>query len=129
MPGSYRSHQTGLDADIWPFMPPPVPLDQAARASLSTSGLVRPAGLGVNGRWRPEHGVLIRLAAEDAAVARIFVDAAIRKRLCETTPAGKRAWLRKVRPWWGHQAHGQCGSTAGKRRRVSPICLRPAGGW
>ena len=128
MPGSHRAHQTGRDAGALLYRPPAAPLDRARGRFSHATSLVRPAGLGVNGRWRPEHGVLIRLAAEDAAVARIFVDAAIRKRLCETTPAGKRAWLRKVRPWWGHRAHGHVWlhrrQTAPRLADPPPACRR-----
>lgn len=105
MSGGHRSHQTGLDVDIWLYVPPREPLDQATRESFAAPSLVRADGLGVNRRWRPEYATLIRLAAEDPSVARIFVNAAIKKRLCETTPREDREWLRKVRPWWGHRAH------------------------
>jgi penicillin-insensitive murein endopeptidase len=47
---------------------------------------------------------LIRTAAQDPAVTRIFVNAAIKKALCrESGP--DRAWLAKVRPWYGHAEH------------------------
>ena len=47
---------------------------------------------------------MIKAAAEDPKVERIFVNAAIKKALCRE--AGKdRAFLRKVRPWWGHNYH------------------------
>src|SRR5438270_798992 len=47
---------------------------------------------------------VIKAAAEDPEVERIFVNAAIKKALCRE--AGKdRAFLHKVRPWWGHDYH------------------------
>ena len=47
---------------------------------------------------------MIKAAAEDPKVERIFVNAAIKKALCRE--AGKdRALLHKVRPWWGHNYH------------------------
>ena len=47
---------------------------------------------------------MIKAAAEDPKVERIFVNAAIKKALCRE--AGKdRAFLHKVRPWWGHNYH------------------------
>ena len=45
-----------------------------------------------------------RIAAQDPAVTRIFVNAAIKKALCREAGAD-RDWLRKVRPWYGHAEH------------------------
>jgi penicillin-insensitive murein DD-endopeptidase len=36
-------------------------------------------------------------------VSRIFVNAAIKKALCETHKG--EPWMTKVRPWWGHDYH------------------------
>jgi penicillin-insensitive murein endopeptidase len=42
--------------------------------------------------------------AREPAVARIFVNPAIKRALCrETGP--DLAWLTKIRPWWGHNYH------------------------
>ncbi len=47
---------------------------------------------------------MIKLAAEDNDVTRIFVNRAIKQQLC--LDAGTdRDWLRKVRPWFQHRAH------------------------
>jgi penicillin-insensitive murein endopeptidase len=47
---------------------------------------------------------MIKLAAEDNDVTRIFVNPAIKQQLC--LDAGTdRDWLRKVRPWFQHRAH------------------------
>ena len=54
--------------------------------------------------WTHAHTELIRAAAEDPAVERIFVNAAIKKALCREA-GSDRAWLAKVRPWWGHDYH------------------------
>lgn len=105
MPSGHRSHQIGLDADIWLRIPGEEPLGRSARAEIHSVSVVRPDGLGVNAAWRPEHAALIRLAAEDPAVERVFVNPAIKRRLCAAAPETDRAWLGKVRPWWGHDAH------------------------
>ena len=47
---------------------------------------------------------IIKAAAEDPKVERIFVNAAIKKALCRSTDTD-RTWLRKVRPMWGHDYH------------------------
>jgi penicillin-insensitive murein endopeptidase len=105
MNGGHASHQIGLDADIWLRVPQAAALSQSARETIDSDDVVTPDGKGVNGDWLPVHHALIKLAAEDPAVARIFVNAAIKKALCEAEPPGDRGWLRKVRPWWGHDSH------------------------
>jgi penicillin-insensitive murein endopeptidase len=54
--------------------------------------------------WTPAHVALIKAAASDPAVARIFVNAAIKKALCRDA-GSDRSWLHKVQPWWGHDWH------------------------
>jgi penicillin-insensitive murein endopeptidase len=48
--------------------------------------------------------MVIRDAAKEPAVQRIFVNAAIKKALCREA-TGDRSWLEKVRPWFGHDYH------------------------
>ena len=54
--------------------------------------------------FTPGHLAVIRDAAMEPAVQRIFVNAAIKKALCREAK-GDRSWLDKVRPWWGHDYH------------------------
>jgi len=54
--------------------------------------------------WTHRHTELIRTAAQDPVVTRILVNAAIKKALCREAGAD-RAWLFKVRPWYGHAEH------------------------
>ena len=100
----HASHQSGLDVDIWLQLPKkrwtpqmllkPQPLD-----------LVSADGKRVVARhWQPEIDSLIKLAAKDEQVTRIFVNPAIKKQLC-LDAGSDRDWLRKVRPWFGHRAH------------------------
>lgn len=100
----HASHQSGLDVDIWLQLPKkrwtsqmllkPQPLD-----------LVSADGKRVVARhWQPEIDSLIKLAAKDEQVTRIFVNPAIKKQLCADA-GSDRDWLRKVRPWFGHRAH------------------------
>ena len=50
------------------------------------------------------HVAVIKAAAQEPEVERIFVNAAIKKALCRDT--GKdREWMRKVRPMWQHDYH------------------------
>jgi penicillin-insensitive murein endopeptidase len=49
---------------------------------------------------------VIKAAALDPQVERIFVNAAIKKALCRDTKGDHdRSWLTKVRPYWGHDYH------------------------
>jgi penicillin-insensitive murein endopeptidase len=54
--------------------------------------------------WTHERTELVRVAAQDPAVTRIFVNPAIKKAMCREA-GSDRAWLSKVRPWWGHDEH------------------------
>src|SRR5207244_3645050 len=55
--------------------------------------------------WTPAHGAIIKAAAEDPLVERIFVNPAIKKALCRESAGTNRTWLSKVRPYWGHDYH------------------------
>ncbi|ULR29851.1 penicillin-insensitive murein endopeptidase [Dickeya fangzhongdai] len=100
----HASHQSGLDVDIWLQLPrqrwsqqqllQPQPLD-----------LVLADGKNVNPRaWSPDVLKLVKTAAQDNDVTRIFVNPAIKKQLC-LEAGGDRNWLHKVRPWFAHRAH------------------------
>ncbi len=104
MASGHASHQIGLDADIWLRPGFARELSFTERKEISSFTVTRPDQLSVNESWTPEHMALIRAAAEDPAVARLFVHAAIKDRMCRDAGAD-RDWLRKVRPWWGHNAH------------------------
>jgi penicillin-insensitive murein DD-endopeptidase len=108
MRSGHRSHQIGLDVDIWLRRPDGRELDRAEREQIGSYNVVAANGVGLNDNWTPEHHAIIRAAAEDPAVARIFVNAAIKRGMClaERGPGGIDApWLRKVRPWKGHDHH------------------------
>ncbi len=101
----HASHQVGLDADIWLTPSPGRALSRAERESLSATMIVRPDRLDVDAKaWTPDHLAVIRTAARDSRVERIFVNAAIKKALCRQAE-GDRTWLSKVRPYWGHDYH------------------------
>jgi penicillin-insensitive murein endopeptidase len=102
----HASHQLGLDIDIWMLRPARLDLSVPEREALSSISVRTADQRNVNGNWTPEHHRLLRAAAMDPAVARIFVNAAIKAALCAAEPAAAdRDWLRKVRPWWGHDSH------------------------
>ncbi|WP_149535456.1 penicillin-insensitive murein endopeptidase [Siccirubricoccus phaeus] len=104
MPWGHASHQAGLDADIWLELSPKPATQAAAREHIEVPSLVLPDESGVDrARWRPQHAALIRLAAERPGVDRVLVNHAIKRELCRTDRGG--AWLRRVRPWRGHDSH------------------------
>ncbi|ABD86156.1 penicillin-insensitive murein endopeptidase [Rhodopseudomonas palustris] len=101
----HASHQVGLDADIWLTPMPNRMLSRNEREEMSAVMMVRPDRLDIDPRvWKPSHLPVIRAAAQEPQVERIFVNAAIKKALCREAK-GDRAWLAKVRPMYGHDYH------------------------
>lgn len=101
----HASHQIGLDADLWLTPMPDRRLTRSERENMSATNLARADWMDVDPQhYTKNHLALIRLAAREKAVARIFVNPAIKVALCRD--AGQdRAWLSKVRPMWGHNYH------------------------
>lgn len=101
----HASHQVGLDADVWLTPMPNRRLSRLEREEMSATNMVRSDWLDVDpAAWTPQHMALIRAAASEKGVARIFVNPAIKKALCRE--AGQdRGWLSKVRPTYGHNYH------------------------
>jgi len=102
MSSGHASHQNGLDVDIW-FRLPIRPLSPTEIAAPSETAVVTLAGLD-RARWTPAHARLVELAARSPEVDRLFVNPPIKAELCRTA-GHDRAWLAKVRPWWGHEEH------------------------
>jgi len=72
---------------------------------MSAVMMVRDDRLDIDPRvFTPGHLMVIRAAAQEPAVQRIFVNAAIKKALCREA-RGDRHWLSKVRPMYGHDYH------------------------
>jgi penicillin-insensitive murein endopeptidase len=97
-PTGHASHQTGLDADVYYAIAPgktaqPMPL---AMVDLATNRMTQ--------HFTQAVARLLHWVVEDPRVARIFVHPAIKRALC-ANEHGSRAWLQKVRPWWGHHDH------------------------
>jgi penicillin-insensitive murein endopeptidase len=101
----HASHQIGLDADIWLTPMPNRKLSTKEREDLSAQSMLKDNGVEVDPKlWTAAHARLIRRAALDREVERIFVHPAIKQALC-TSAGTDRAWLSKVRPYWGHHYH------------------------
>ncbi len=136
----HASHQIGLDADIWFTQMPNRRLSRRERERLSATSML--AGkTAVNERiWSLSHVRLIRRAASYPEVERILVHPAIKKALCDGAKqiGGSRAWLAKVRPYWGHHYHFHVrigcppGSTGCRRQKPvtgAPGCTTELAYW
>lgn len=105
-PYGHRSHQTGLDVDVW-FMPMPGhTLSAEEREKTSAINLVADDWKRVNPKtWTPQHAAFIKTAAEQPGVERVLVNAAIKKEMCRVDSYRKSNWMAKVRPWYAHHDH------------------------
>lgn len=104
MAGGHRSHQSGLDADIWLRPARDLTLSRAEREELSSISMRRAGGAYVNENWTEEQWQFVRAAASDPRVARIFIFPGAKVWMCDNE-TGDRSYLRTLRPWWGHHAH------------------------
>jgi penicillin-insensitive murein endopeptidase len=101
----HASHQVGLDADIWLTQMPKRELTRKEREEMSAVMMVAADRKDIDPKvWTPQHLAIIKTAAEQPEVERIFVNPAIKKALCRDA-GDSRAWLHKVRPYWGHDYH------------------------
>ncbi|MBT8456658.1 MAG: penicillin-insensitive murein endopeptidase, partial [Alphaproteobacteria bacterium] len=100
----HRSHQTGLDIDVWMRPATNLRLSRGVREELSSISMRRAKGAYVNDQWTRAHHEILKAAAKDPAVARIFVFPGAKVQMCNDEK-GDRAWLNKIRPWWGHHYH------------------------
>jgi len=122
----HASHQIGLDADIWLTPMPDHRLSATERENMSARSMIRKGGLTVDDRvWTPAHARLLKRAASYPEVERVLVHPGIKKKLCDTV-TGDRSWLRKIRPFWGHDYHFhvrigcQPGSAGCKEQEATP---------
>ena len=104
MVSGHASHQIGLDTDIWMLPPQSLSLSVAEREAISSIDMQRAGGAYVNANWTPQHEALLRAAASDPRVNRIFVFAGAKVAMCDNA-TGDRSWLRKIRPWYAHNTH------------------------
>lgn len=99
----HRSHQTGLDADIW-FRMANRPISKWEQDAPKEWALIdEPRYKMLPGRFGPQQLTLLRLAASKPEVARIFVNPVIKSAVCQQ--AGNEPWVAKLRPWVGHFSH------------------------
>lgn len=100
----HRSHQMGLDVDIWMLPPKRLDLSRGERENLSSISLRRAGGAYTNSAYTRQHHEIMKAAAQDPRTTRIFVFPGAKVRMCNEE-TGDKSWLRKVRPWFGHHYH------------------------
>ncbi len=101
----HASHQSGLDVDIWLLPPGRLDLSRAEREKISSINVRAPNQKQVNGNWTRAHERILEAAARDPRVNRIFITPPVKLKMCAEAPKRDRAWLGKIRPWWGHNEH------------------------
>lgn len=105
MTSGHASHQIGLDADIWMLRPKSLSLTEAEREEISSVAVRSADQKSVTEYWTSVHRELLKQAALDPRVDRIFVAAAVKIEMCRTAKKKDRKWLQKIRPAAGHDTH------------------------
>jgi len=105
MTSGHASHQTGLDADIWMLPPQRLNLTRAERESISSISVRTSDQRNINANWTVQHHVLLRTAAADPRVDRIFVTPPAKIAMCRGSTQADAPWLSKIRPLQGHDTH------------------------
>ncbi|SEG29239.1 penicillin-insensitive murein endopeptidase [Thalassococcus halodurans] len=100
----HASHQIGLDADIWLRPADRLNLSTTERENISSISMRRANGAFTNDQWTRAHHNILKAAASDPRVARIFIFPGAKVQMCKDEK-GDRSWLRKIRPWYGHHYH------------------------
>lgn len=104
MLSGHQSHQSGLDVDIWMLPAMRLDLSRADRETLSSISVRNAAQTWVNDNFTAAHMQILKAAAEDAAVDRIFVTPPVKAAMCKAY-GEQGPWLQKIRPLYGHHYH------------------------
>lgn len=105
MISGHASHQMGLDADVWFLPPASLKLTAAQREKISSISIRTNDQLSVNENWNRSYREVLKAAASDPRVDRIFVAAAIKIEMCKNATAADAKWLQHIRPEANHQDH------------------------
>lgn len=103
----HRSHQSGLDVDIWFLLSPQA--DQRTLTAIerekwgASSVLLAKSDDMDFTQWTIQNEKVLEIAARMPEVDRIFVNPSVKRQLCNNTE--NHDWLRKIRPWWRHDDH------------------------
>ncbi|NOT12560.1 MAG: penicillin-insensitive murein endopeptidase [Methylococcaceae bacterium] len=103
----HRSHQTGLDVDIWFLLSQQASFRKLGlneRETWSAPSVLLDDSDAINlSQWTLNNEKILELAARMPEVDRIFVNPSVKRHLCMSATA--HDWLRKIRPWWKHDDH------------------------
>jgi penicillin-insensitive murein endopeptidase len=110
MPNGHASHQTGIDVDIWFNMDAKAVLPPQDREDVPLPSMLTKNGAEIDpAHFDARQVTLLRLAATNPRVDRIFVNPVIKRALCRGAYASAegtdRSWLHRLRPWPGHDDH------------------------
>jgi penicillin-insensitive murein endopeptidase len=109
LPFGHASHQTGLDVDIWFTSDTKADPGIAERESPLLPSMLLSDRSGVDATLFGKRQVeILKLAASDPRVDRIFVSPVIKLALCRGFGGALSSgadWLHRLRPWWGHDDH------------------------
>ncbi len=104
MLSGHKSHQIGLDADVWLREMPQEVMSRKKRETFQPISMLKNA-LSVDYKhFTDKHVALIRRAASYPEVARVGVNPAIKHALCKAA-GGDKPWLAKIQGWPGHHYH------------------------
>lgn len=106
-PTGHRSHQTGLDVDIWYLLSADAnlrPLTIDERENWNAHSVLREHSDDLDYQnWSIDNEKVLEVAANQPEVERIFVNPSIKRLLCSHYP--NQTWIQKIRPWWKHDDH------------------------
>ena len=112
-PYGHAAHQVGLEVDIKFKKPKSLNLSindshndhRYGKPSFKELNVVAKNQKNVNSNWTKEHMDILKAAAKDERVNKIFVNAAIKVWMCKNAGSEDRSWLMKIRPERGHSEH------------------------
>ena len=112
-PYGHAAHQVGLEVDVKFRKPATLDLSvedshndrRYGKPSFKELNVVSKNQKNVNSNWTPEHMAILKAAAQDERVNKIFVNAAIKVWMCKNAGSTDRSWLMKIRPERGHSEH------------------------
>lgn len=97
----HSSHQVGLDVDIWMQT---VAIEADVNPLRDMRSIVDKAdGTVLHNRIPTPTRDALYFSATYPQTARIFVNPVVKWHLCQVET--DTSWLRKIRPWWGHDQH------------------------
>ncbi len=105
MTSGHSSHQVGLDVDIWMKPATNLRLSRRDREKISSINVRAESQRSVNGNWTAAHAAILKKAALDPRVDRIFVTPPVKIEFCKTAKKRDKKWLQKIRPIYGHNYH------------------------